>query len=131
MTIDIRGGIYQDERVAKFLDTNTLTLRQNIVAELAKSKPNSIPIILVRGQNANLEMAKFKFLIPSDRIFSDFVLNVRKEITNLNPSESLFFFINEIMPIYHCPMGQLYDRYAAEDGFLYVTCCKENTFGNI
>ena len=131
MTIDIRGGIYQDERVAKFLDTNTLTLRKNIVAELAKSKPNSIPIILVRGQNSNLEMDKFKFLIPADRTFSDFVLNVRKEITNLKPSESLFFFINEFMPIYHCPMGQLYDRHVSEDGFLYVICCKENTFGTI
>lgn len=131
MGVDIRGGVYQDSNVAKFLDSTSVEYRQNMVRQISQERPNVVPIILVRANGVDFDLPKFKFLISSSNIFSTFVIDVRKQITNLNPSDTLFFFINGVMPVYHATMGQLYDKYANEDGFMYVMCVKENTFGQI
>ena len=48
----------------------------------------------------------------------------------LKSSEALFLFINNsVVPAASQTIGQMYDQYAEQDKFLYITYTAENTFG--
>ena len=85
-----------------------------------KQKYNlSIPIILVRGTRANIEVGQTKFIVKQEIPFSSFTYSIRKKV-KLQKEESLSYFVGGLMPSMEQPMGELYRQYADEDGFLYI-----------
>ena len=54
---------------------------------------------------------------------------VRKRI-KIAPEKALFIFVNGTMPATHASVDEIYEKHQDEDGFLYLTYCTENTFGN-
>ena len=57
-----------------------------------------------------------------------FIFIIRQRI-QLSPSESLFIMVNNQVPRANDTLGDLYERSANEDGFLYIIYTSENTFG--
>ena len=55
---------------------------------------------------------------------------IRKRI-RFPAERALFMFVNNKMYPISSPVGIVYDENKDADGFLYVTYCQENTFGQM
>lgn len=56
--------------------------------------------------------------------------HIRRQVMQLNPKETIFFFVNDQLPPVSQTLGQIYDEEKDEDGLLYLVWAKENTFGD-
>ena len=90
---------------------------------------NRYPIIVSKSSKSILEdIERNKFLVPGDLTIGQFICIVRKRI-KLNETESVFLFINNILPATSSNIGSIYEEHKEDDGFLYITYCNENVFG--
>lgn len=118
--------------------------RKETADKIKATYPSRIPVICEPGKSCHLSdysNLKVKFLIPSDHNFSQFINEFRKknvESYKDDPSrpfsaeKALFFFTDsDTIPPTGALMSQLYERYKAEDGFLYFTFNGENVFGDM
>ena len=91
--------------------------------------PTRIPIIVEKHKNCKLkEINKTKYLVPKDMLMNQFIYVIRKRI-ELEPSDSLFVMTANQLASSNMTMGEIYEKYCEEDGFLYITYTSENTFG--
>ena len=74
------------------------------------------------------EIDKRKFLVPNDISVAQFMWIIRKRI-QLPSEKAIFLFVNKTIPQSSSTMGQIYNNYKDEDGFLYISYSGENTFG--
>ena len=59
-----------------------------------------------------------------------FIIRKQIETTNINQSGyGLFLFTNGIIPSIVEKMGNVYNKYKDDDGYLYINYAFENTFG--
>eukprot|EP01098_Paradermamoeba_levis_P013538 TRINITY_DN619_c0_g1_i3.p1 TRINITY_DN619_c0_g1~~TRINITY_DN619_c0_g1_i3.p1 ORF type:complete len:104 (+),score=28.01 TRINITY_DN619_c0_g1_i3:237-548(+) len=90
-----------------------------------------VPVIVERAPKSDVpEIDKNKFLAPSELKVEKFMEEIRKHI-KLTPEKSLFIFVGKgttLQP--NRLMGEVYEKYKDEDGFLYITYSGENTFGS-
>lgn len=99
---------------------------QSIAKKLAIKYPDKIPVIVNHVQN---RLNRTKYIVPKDITMSEFMIHVRKMNHRLNSGEALFFFINETLVNMSMQMHEIYTKYKFEDGFVYITCATESTFG--
>jgi GABA(A) receptor-associated protein len=90
-----------------------------------------VPVIVTPYKTNTLPVIdKNKYLTPHDLTVGQFLYVIRKRI-KLEPSQSLFIYVNDsIIPPTSSTMLSLYGKHKDEDGFLYLSYCGENTFGN-
>ena len=101
----------------------------NSVAEdIINLHPLKVPIIVNTSENSNIELEKYKYIVPKDISLRQFHCILSKKI-NKNSKQSLILFINNILPSGTDTIGNLYNLHKDNDGFLYITISKENTFG--
>jgi hypothetical protein len=95
-----------------------------------KSKyPNKIPIIVNISKNSrNIILNKNKYLCEKDTNMSILINIIRKNI-DIDKSNALFFTINNNLYNSQVSIGEIYKSNKNEDGFLYIVCSCENTFG--
>ena len=114
-----------------FKKKHTFQQRKEESTKIIKKYDDRIPIIVTKDPKcATLnDINKNKFLAPSDLTLGQFLVVIRKRI-NLQESEALFVFVNEsTLATTASTIGQLYEDYQDEDGFLYFLYCSENAFG--
>lgn len=96
---------------------------------LKKKYSDYIPI-LVLPKNDDIKLKKNKFLVNGDITIGQFLFIVRKKITNINSTESLYFIIDNILPPASSSLIALYnEKKDIDTNMLYIVLCKENTFG--
>lgn len=114
------------------LSTYPLGYRKKLSKELLELHPNHVPIVLeLHDPNGDFKMKKSKFIVPTNITLGRFSVTVRENLT-LTAYSSLLFFINDndiLSP--NLIISVLYNKYRHEDGFLYVKCQVESTFGTI
>ena len=116
----------------KFKKQNSLDKRKEESTRIMEKYPNRLPIIVQKDKNSkNLpDIDKSKFLAPHDSSLGQFMYIIRKRI-NLNENETFFLFINDNVLVNTSEhMQDIYEKSKDEDGFLYITYCSENVFGN-
>lgn len=89
---------------------------------------NKIPIIIRTKDNSNFQLEKLKYIVPKDITIQQFHCILNKYIKN-NKKQSIVLFVNNTLPINTESVGNLYNEHKDNDGFLYITLIKENTFG--
>lgn len=94
--------------------------RTNLCQKIITSNPNSIPIIVSSDFFPSL-----KYLTLKDSEIHSVYNQVRNNL-NLDSTDALFFLVNNQIVLPNTIVSKLIPD---EDGFLYITCCKENTFG--
>lgn len=97
--------------------------------KFVSSYPERVPIIVGTYDLQLGPIRKNKFLVPRDMKMGSFVFELRKNLEDLNETQSIFLFVQNTLPPSAELMGRIYDRYVAEDGFLYIHYSGENTFG--
>ena len=111
-----------------FQNKFTLGERQKESARVREKYNNKIPVIIEAADDKVATIDKTKFLVPSDMTMGQLLFVVRKRI-KLNSSDALFLMIDGKFYPTGSLLSQVYDNEKNEDGFLYVTYCRENTFG--
>jgi GABA(A) receptor-associated protein len=100
--------------------------RMNECEKILKKYPDRIPIIVNTLKNINLD--RFKYLVPSTLTVGEFMHVIRKRI-KINPEENLYLFINNELPPMLDLLNVIYEKSKDKDGFLYIDISLENTFG--
>jgi GABA(A) receptor-associated protein len=98
--------------------------------KLRAKYPGKIPIFVTRSSNARdiPDIAKHKFLAPSNLSLGQFIWVIRKQLT-LPPEKALFVFIDNTLPTSSALLSELYTNHKSPDGALRMTYTSENTFG--
>jgi GABA(A) receptor-associated protein len=92
--------------------------------------PERIPIIVKKSTGSALkDIDKSKYLAPVDMTLSQFIVIIRKRI-KIEADQSIFVFVENILPPLTSTMAYLYEHMKNEDGFLYIYYNGESTFGN-
>lgn len=126
---DIKKKSKIDYNKTEFTDQEKIAIKKEV--DMIKTKyPDYIPIILRTKSKSNIKLNKIKYLVGEDITVVQFLSIIRKKIHNFNKSDSIFLFINNSLPVQHNTLGNLYKLYKdADTNMLFVTVCKENTFG--
>ena len=115
--------------MSDFKKSKTENERLTESSKIIEKYPNRIPIIIEKDKKSKIkDIDKNKFLVPNDMTLGQFIYVVRKRI-KLDPTEALFFFVNNILCNNTQTLGEIYKTYKDKDGFLYIKYTSENTFG--
>jgi GABA(A) receptor-associated protein len=113
-----------------FTDDEKMIIKKEV--EVIREKyPNYIPIVVRTKGKDDYKLIKRKFLVSGDITVGQFYTILRKKMHLLKASEALFVFVNNAIPSSSLLLSCLYaSEKDIETQMLFVTICKENTFGN-
>jgi len=97
--------------------------------------PDRIPVICEKAPYSDLpNISRNKFVVPAGMLCGEFKYIVHKQVTQASRrgvamDQTIYIFVNDIVPKTGATMAELYEQHKAEDGFLYVRFTAENTLG--
>ena len=100
--------------------------RYNEATKIRIKYPDRIPIII--ENNSDLELDKYKYLVPNTLTVGQFMYVVRRRL-KIDPVKSIYIFINNTLHLNSTVINTIYPVHKNADNFLYVTIKYENTFG--
>ena len=106
----------------------SLEQRKAEVLRILAKYPSRLPVICERYGDTLPPLDKKKYLVPFELTVGQFIYIIRRRMT-LPPEKAIYIFINNILPCSSRSMGSIYEEYKHTDGFLYIRCGGENTFG--
>lgn len=122
--------MYKNTLNMSFKTNHTFFQRQLEADRIKEKYPDRIPVICEIEQNKqnSFTLKKNKYLVPNTLTVGQFVYVLRKQIS-LKQEEAVFLMINNCLPPTSALMSHIYKEHKDEDGFLYATLARENTFG--
>lgn len=112
---------------SQFKSQYTLEERKKQSSNILTKYKDSVPIY-IDFTNLSKPIEKSKFVIPNGFTVGQLLTAIRMKMS-LNPACALFIFINNRLIPVTSNISSIYDINKDEDGFLYVCCSEENTFG--
>lgn len=109
-------------------------LREEAERMLAKY-PDRVPVVCAKSLYSDLpQMEKTKLAVPGSMPCGEFKYIVHKNVVqatgeNLRAEQTIYIFVNGVVPKTTTPMSELYAKFQGDDGFLHVTYGAENTLG--
>ena len=89
--------------------------------------PTKVPVVLINNHKG-IDLEKYKYLLPREFSVKKLVSMVKK-VNACRPEEALYFYANGKIVRYDWIIGDAYDLYKHEDGFLYLKMTNMPTFG--
>jgi len=115
-----------------FKQEHSLEKRIEVSSKIRSKYPDRIPVIVEKSLRSDAPpIDKKKFLVPQDISVGKFVYEIRKHMPALKAEDSIFLFVNDVLPPSAALVSTIYEKHKDEDGFLYITYSGENTFGSI
>jgi GABA(A) receptor-associated protein len=111
----------------QFKEKYTFEERQKQSSTILNKYKDSIPVY-IDFTNLSKTIEKSKFVIPNGFTIGQLLTAIRMKM-NLNSSCALFLFINNRLIPVTTVVSTIYESNRDDDGFLYVCCSEENTFG--
>ncbi|CAE7724392.1 ATG8F [Symbiodinium microadriaticum] len=109
---------------------------EEVVRLRARIPLDRVPVLCEPSRHANLpKISQRKFAVPGSMLCGEFKYMVHKHVMqaigkqSANAEQTLYIFVDGVMPKSSDRMGDLYERWSADDGFLHVRYCAENTLG--
>lgn len=112
----------------KYKEENKFDYRVNESNKILNKYPDKIPLIIEKSFNCNYDIKQNKYLVPKDIKVHQLYFIIRKRL-NIQKSEALYIYINNIIPPSNNFISEIYDDLKDKDGFLYITYSNENAFG--
>jgi GABA(A) receptor-associated protein len=112
---------------SQFKSQYTIEERMKQSSNILNKYKDSVPIY-IDFTNLSKTIEKSKFVIPNGFTVGQLLTAIRMKMT-LNPACALFIFINNRLVPVTSVISTVYQENKDEDGFLYVCCSEENTFG--
>ncbi len=116
--------------MGSYKQTIPLEERKSEVKKIFEEYPDRLPVIVEKGNDSpNLaDLDKKKYLVPKDLTVGQFLYVIRKRL-NIDSKQSIYIFVNNVLPPTSQMMTKVYDEHKDPDGFLYITYHSERTFG--
>ena len=107
--------------------------RLNNSSKLIEQNKDQIPVICEKDKNSKMKaLVKTKYLIKREITVDKFIGTIRKKL-QLESTEALFLLANcknnKYAIVGTDAMGNIYDKYKDEDGFLYIIYSNEKIWG--
>lgn len=110
-------------------EEKSLDVRMLEAKYVREKYPDRVPVIVQKRKVSPMPFIdKSKFITPQDLTFAQFIYVIRKRL-HLDSSQALFVFANNTIIPSSLTMAACMQKYASEDGFLYLEYDCENTFG--
>lgn len=111
----------------EFKERLSLEERKNQSKNILTKYPTSVPVFIDSSSMHKL-IDKPKFVIPNGFTMGQLMMSIRARM-KMNASTALFVFIdNQLIPV-TTVISSIYESHKDNDGYLYVCCSEENTFG--
>jgi len=111
----------------EFKERLSLEERKQQSTNILTKYPASIPVFIDSSGMHKL-IDKPKFVIPHEFTIGQLMISIRSRL-KINPTTALFIFIdNQLIPV-TTVISSIYESHKDEDGYMYVCCSEENTFG--
>jgi GABA(A) receptor-associated protein len=111
----------------EFKERLSLEERKNQSKNILTKYPTSVPVFIDSSSMHKL-IDKPKFVIPHGFTMGQLMMSIRARM-KMNASTALFVFIdNQLIPV-TTVISSIYESHKDNDGYLYVCCSEENTFG--
>jgi GABA(A) receptor-associated protein len=112
---------------SQFKEKHTFEERVKQSSNILNKYKDSIPVF-IDFTNISKPIEKSKYVIPNGFTVGQLLTAIRMKMT-LSPACALFVFIhNRLIPV-TTVVSTIYESDKDDDGFLYVCCSEENTFG--
>ena len=112
---------------SQFKEKHTFEERVKQSSNILTKYKDSIPVF-IDFPNISKPIEKSKYVIPNGFTVGQLLTAIRMKMS-LSPACALFVFIhNRLIPV-TTVVSTIYESNKDEDGFLYVCCSEENTFG--
>ena len=119
---------------SSYTQTKSFEERLQESKSIREKYPFRVPCIVERSHSAKKllpKLDKFKYLVPDSLTFGQFVIIIRKRL-HISSDHALFLFAgNNVLPPVSSSMKSVYDQFASNCGFLYITYTTESVFGKI
>lgn len=95
---------------------------------------SKVPVVIQRG-NKKIEIedehdiGNKKYLVSCDMTLAKFMCSLRKKIPSLREGESIWLFVNGVLPPTSATIGSIYNQHKSDDGILKMVFYEENVFG--
>jgi len=97
-------------------------------SKLIEKFPDRVPIIIEPRASFPGKLDKNKYLVPVDMNVGQ-VLHLIRRRSKCASHTGIFLFIDNVMPATTARLKDLADNHKSDDGFLYLNCCGEDTYG--
>lgn len=104
--------------------------RRKAADKILEQYTNRIPV-RIDSKSKDLILDKYHYICPLDMSFGYLIYEIRGHIISPISAETGLYFLTDkgTIPPTGAKLVEIYQQYKDEDGFLYLTCCKENVFG--
>jgi GABA(A) receptor-associated protein len=109
---------------------HSLEVRKVEAKNIRERYPDRIPVIVEKSGRNVPQIDKTKFLVPMDLTVGQFVYTIRRRLA-LPPETAMFIFCGNSLPNTSSLMSEIYEQYADECGFLFLSYSGENIFGRL
>lgn len=98
--------------------------------KITEKFPDKVPVIIEKGESPLLpNPAKQKYLLKKDLTIGQYLYIIREQI-KIDATQSIFLIVNDTyIPSNASTLGEIYEKYADKDGFLYITYSTQEVFG--
>ena len=111
----------------EFKERLSLEERKKQSANILTKYPTSVPVFIDSSSMRKM-IDKPKFVIPDGFTIGQLMMSIRARM-KMNAATALFVFIdNQLIPV-TTVISSIYESHKDEDGYMYVCCSEENTFG--
>jgi GABA(A) receptor-associated protein len=111
----------------EFKERLSLEERKKQSANILTKYPTSVPVF-IDSSSMHKMIDKPKFVIPDGFTIGQLMMSIRARM-KMNAATALFVFIdNQLIPV-TTVISSIYESHKDEDGYMYVCCSEENTFG--
>ena len=127
---DVSAPLFDMKEIADSVRQNSEKIKRLRQSEQIRQKyPDRIPVFCEPEENSCVpSVDKNRFLVPQNLTICEFMAVIRKRI-KVAPNYAISLYIEGNIPTGTEQMSSLYDKHAADDGFLSITYKSENTFG--
>mmetsp|Transcript_38008 Transcript_38008/g.75349 ORF Transcript_38008/g.75349 Transcript_38008/m.75349 type:complete len:126 (+) Transcript_38008:107-484(+) len=122
---------------ATLQETVPFETRNAEASRILAKYPDRVPVLCEKAPRSDLpDIEKKKFLVPGTMLIGEFKYIIHKHITQtactaIASDQTVYLFVNSrILPKTGELMSAVYDKYKADDGFLYILYNAENTLGS-
>ena len=105
-----------------------LEVRRRQGQNILKKHEGRIPIILGLPQNSQLIIPKTKLLAKKEIKVREFLLKVHSN-SKIPKDKTLFLYSKKKLLNPQMVLNKIYEKYAGEDGFLYLTLSEMSSLG--
>jgi GABA(A) receptor-associated protein len=115
----------------KFVTNIKFDVRKGDTDRMIAKYPGSIPIYVSKGVRSNNieDYGSKKFMVKREMTGITLLQSVRNAL-KIKTNEAVYLMVNDIeMILLSLSIGNLYDKYKSDDGYMYVSYYGENAFG--